>query len=81
MTSYVAADSTAGSNFFKIGSSPADVSATVLFLMDGENFSPRDKSLVFSSSKGWSVKLTTALVMTLLLGLTTGALCLNKPEK
>ena len=59
----MAADSTAGSNFLRIGSSPEDVSATVLLLMDGENFSPSDKSLVSSSSKGWSVRLTTALVM------------------
>ena len=64
----------------KIGSSPEDVSATVLVLKDGENFRPSDKSLVSSFSKGWSVRLTTALVMTFLLGLTTGALCLNNPE-
>ena len=49
--------------------------------MDGENFSPSAKSLVSSSSNGWSVRFTTALVMTLLQGLTTGALFLNRPEK
>ena len=52
VTSYVTADSIAGSNFFSVGSSLEDVSATVLLSVVGENLSPSDKSLASSSPKG-----------------------------
>ena len=79
-TAYVTADSTAGSNFFSVDSSLEDVSATVLLSIVGENLSPSDKKLVSSSRRSWSVRLTTALDMTLVLGITVGVLCLNNPE-
>ena len=41
---YVTADLLARPNFLRIGSSPEDVSAAVLFLMDGQNLSLKDMS-------------------------------------